>query len=396
MVASGSWRSSALAAGLAVAAVAGCDLVIGLADVPLAADAGASDASGASEAAADAPVDVGSADGADSGSSDGAIALADAGSDAGSSAEAGDASDGAPAPPIVLVPPSAGSTPLGLAQDDSFLYWTDDNANTLSRTDKVTGATTVLSGSTYFPRPVAADDAGIFWGDATGVWRCSKSSCSLTTMLVANEQSAAVADIAIDDVSVYWTEGFNTLLGARKAGTGQLAAQLWEIDASVNRVASDGQKVYFTAGDGYLRAGTPPTDASAGTLQAIGPSPYPTGGVAVDGTRVYWTLYDSVAGAVESVPRAALSQTPNPLAASLHDPVHLASDGTSVYWVGATTAAGTTGAIYGCAIGACNPTLLATGSDSVDAVVVDATAVYYADHGPSSSLSAGGIYKILK
>jgi hypothetical protein len=359
--------------------------------VPPGPDAGALDANEA-RAPGDASATSDAADAAEAGSLG---AQGDAGSDGGTSVEAGDASDAAPAPPIVLVAPSAGSTPLGLAQDDSYLYWTDDNGNAVSRTDKVSGATTVLSQSTYFPDPIAVDDAGIFWGDATGVWRCSKSSCSLTTTLVANEQTALVAAIAIDDVSVYWTEGFNTLLGARKAGTGQSAAQLWEIDGSVNNVASDGQKVYFTASDGYLRAGTPPTDAAAGTLQSIGPFPYATGGVAVDGTHVYWTLFDSVAGVVERVPLASLGQTPSPLAQSLHHPGHLASDGTNVYWVGTTTAGGTTGAIYGCAIAACNPTILATGSDSIVAVVVDATAVYYADHGPSGG-GAGGIYKILK
>jgi hypothetical protein len=399
---SGRSRNKVLAirAAIAVAALAtGCDAIIGLTDVPVPADASAdgsgaqvADAASLPEAASDAPFD-----GAAKGAGDASPDASPCGDTQGSSANCGRcghdclgaACVAGACQTIALVPVDAGVSPTGLAQDESFLYWTDYGHDTVTRTDKSSGVSVVLSTATFFPRPIAVDDAGIYWGDTSGVWRCDKLGCSANTVLAAEEQSQAILSLAIDDVNVYWTEASNAVLTATKAGAGQPATTLWEIDASAQAVTTDGQRVYFTASDGVLRGG----DVDGRAPFALGAaSPYGGLGVAVDSAHVYWSVADPTNGTIRSAPLSTLSPATN-VASALNEPATLATDGASIYWLGATAADGATGAVYGCTIAACTPTLLATGSPYLASIVIDALAVYYTDEG---TLNNGGVFKVAR
>jgi|HubBroStandDraft_4_1064222.scaffolds.fasta_scaffold12201_3 hypothetical protein len=373
-----------VAASLLAVLLAGCNLLIDLGDVPVPIDAGA-----------DASLGPGTPEAAPPEASPEAGTPGDACADSSACIPCdrdclgGQCVDGV-CQPIALVSPDSGVSPYGLAQDDTFLYWTDYDNSQISRTNKATGVSTVLdSDDTFLPDPIAVDDGGIYWGDSVGVWSCPKSGCSYGVVEVSEEQSFSPSSLAIDDVNIYWTEETGAVFAVPKGGQGAAPTELWEGDASTAGVATDGQRVYFAASDGLLRG-----------VGVDGSAPFAIGsyddagsyGVALDGQNVYWTIAGPGEGAVNMASLASLS--PSPLATGLHYAQSIASDGANVYWIGATTDTGDQLGIYGCAIASCAPKLLATGSAKVKGIVVDSVAVYWTD--ASETSTGGGVYKLAK
>jgi hypothetical protein len=381
---------------LVALAPSGCNLILGLTDVPVPDDSGGSLSPSGTSADA-------SADGA------GGSSCGDTRSDAHNCGRCGhDCLGGlcsaSACEPAALVPP--GVSPWGLAQDATYLYWTDSNTNSLERTDKTTGATDVLNhGTTFFPTQVVLDDSGIYWGDATGVWRCPTTGCSLNPpVLVASNDAAdqaLVVSLAVDTASVFWVEGTGYVFTAAKGGTNLSATRLWAASAGskalTTGVASDGTEVYFTATDGWLR--TVPADG--GATQNVGAlNSYGSFGVAVDDVNVYWAVSDPSHGLIEEAPKSAVSPT-TALASGQFAPRFVATDGTNVYWVadGSSAAgmgdAGTTEAVLGCSRASCAPTTLGSGYSSVQAIVGDDSAVYWTDNGGTNAAN-GAIWKLAK
>ncbi|MGO9835165.1 MAG: hypothetical protein ACLP1X_13210 [Polyangiaceae bacterium] len=407
-------RTTLAFAGALVFAIAagGCSALLGLTDVPQSADASAAggDASStppvdASGAMSDATVDAGPATDAAEPSDAGLDAPAPEASPCGDTVTSahncgrcghdclGGTCSMSACQPFPLVAADSGVSPFGLAQDDSFLYWTDDNNDNVERTDKTTGATLILDkGTTYFPRGIAVDDAGIFWGDATGVWSCPRAGCAAGPAFVANEMSVAVASVAIDAVNVYWTEGFGFVLAASRSGTNQSATSLWAADAAVdagtNNVATDGQRVYFTATDGLLRGVSVDGSAPFAIGQA---NPGGSWGVAVDDASVYWSETDPADGSIDLASKASLA--PVGIAAGQYYPGSIATDGTNAYWIATTEDAGAA-TVVGCTVASCVPALLGSGYTYAVAIVADKDAIYWTDNGSTSN--NGSIWKLAK
>lgn len=299
--------------------------------------------------------------------------------------------------PVAIVP--AGVSPWGLAGDDTYLYWTDNNNASVERTNKISGATDVLNqGTTLYPTQIVADAANLYWGDASGVWRCPKTGCSQNPpVLAANEAEFQVTSLGIDDTNIYWSENIERILVAPKNGNNLQPATLWSAGAmsniATNRVVTDGTRVYFTANDGLLRAVT--VDGGAAALAIGNANSNGSFGVAVDGANVYWTVPDPSKGVVDEAPTSLLSRTS--LASGQYGPTAIASDGTTVYWAASTSPvledASTEYAVFGCTVGACTPATLGTGYTNVKTIVTDATAIYWTDLGDGTS---GAIWKLAK
>jgi hypothetical protein len=281
--------------------------------------------------------------------------------------------------PIALVPADSGVSPFSLAQDDASLYWTDNNNSTVESTSKTTRATLIVTDDTLYPSPIAVDDTRIYWGDASGVWRCPKSGCPQGPILVAQDMIIAILNLAIDEANVYWTEGNGVLLTASKSKQDQFATTLWGGDAgsetAIVNVATDGQQVYFTASDGLLRGVA--VDGSApfalGTMNRYG-----SYGIALDTENVYWSVGDPSRGLINEAAKSSHALSKPPLASGQHEPGGMATDGTNLYWLATTTATSGIVDVVGCALASCTPKTPASGYASSAAIVVDQKAIYWA------------------
>jgi len=404
MARSGKSRGSRAAIAVAAAlfagtSAAGCGALLGLGDVPVPADAGTQLEAGAPEAgpSLDAAPDavIGAVD-----SSTNTIEAGPCGDTQSTGTNCGtcghDCLGGAcvsgACQPFALVAPDSGVAPSILAQDDTYLYWTDYINSTVTRTDKTTGETLAMTGMTSLPEGIALDDAGIYWGDAVGVWRCPKASCMLDITLVSTEANSAIHRLAVDDVGVYWTEeGAGAILTAPKEQQDQTPATLWEGDAATDDLVSDGQRVYFTATDGWLHVvGVD----GGGVLSVGGPSAGGSSSVTLDDGGVYWSTEGTTSGTIERAQLSDLGDAQD-LAPAQQNPTAIASDGTHVYWLANATSqdGGATMGVFGCSIAACAPTLLATGAALVW-IVVDSAAVYWTDEG--NRTTTGSVWKLAK
>jgi hypothetical protein len=303
--------------------------------------------------------------------------------------------------PFAIVAADAGVAPARIVVDDTYLYWTDSFNNTVTRTDKTTGASVVLQdiGSTVEPYPIAVDDTNLYWGDALGILWCPKSGCALNSHMAAGEYRLAPVAIAVDDAGVYWTEGQEFLLSVPKGAVNQSHTVIWnggDASMSTQYLTSDGERVYFTALDGLLRV-VPTDGGKAYALAAPGtPAGDPSVGVVVQPPNVYWTINDPDAGFVATAPAGpdAASNAASVFAPAQHYPGVIASDGKNLYWRATTSADVTAATVVSCSIAACAPTVLATTSTDLTAIAVDDSAVYWTLQGATST--SGSVWKLAK
>jgi hypothetical protein len=305
-----------------------------------------------------------------------------AGEGAGADAHAVDGGSGpcrsGPCAPIVLLPEDAGYAPRALAQDETYLYWAELAHNNIGRTNKVTGQTTILFDQSFFPPAVAVDDAGVYWMENSPftVNRCPKTGCVGDPEVLSDTQSTPIA-MALDDHNVYWTDTANAVRAVPKTGGDGGSGLLWRTDAGgLNRITSDGVRLYVAANDGRLYV----LGVDGGAPAAVGPAnPQGAVGVAVDDQSVYWTISDPTAGIIYRAPKSSL--IPTMLASSQNDPLDVVSDGTNAYWVNnGTDPSGLTGAVMTCPIAACStPVPMVSRIPGPFAMVVDSVAVYWVD-----------------
>jgi len=96
------------------------------------------------------------------------------------------------------------------------------------------------------------DDAGVYWRQAS-----PSGSTPVRERLHRHPTRVSNAaiysrSIVLDDRNAYWTDPLAWPFGPRRSGGDGGAATLWESDARPFDIATDGQRIYVTVGDGRL------------------------------------------------------------------------------------------------------------------------------------------------
>ncbi|MCL2448206.1 MAG: hypothetical protein FWD17_04605 [Polyangiaceae bacterium] len=237
--------------------------------------------------------------------------------------------------------------------------WTDGTIMECS-TDGCGGAPTVLTAGRVESRDIgspsafAADKSAVYWGDMTEareagtlgdyVMRCSTDGCAGGPEVVGAPAVGPTWELAIDTTAVYFTNYAQVQVAACSLpGCGSTPAILW--------------------------------DGAAQTPSAL------TSGIAVDATDVYWTTEN---GEVMKCAKSGCGGTPTIVlstAAGLIVTTQLALSDDDVYVVDSNPDGG--GLIVRCPKTGCSgsPLPVATGLNSVVAVAVDASGVYWTEQG---------------
>ncbi len=221
-----------------------------------------------------------------------------------------------------------------------------------------------------------------FAGGVTFVIAGSQSltATDTTTSSVTGSQTVTVSAPKTDHV--YWADKYVT---AKTLGTieaippgGGTAAILATGQAPTGGMAVDGTSVYWGTATGTIEkvplAGGTPTVLASGLGFPVA--------VAVEGSSVYWA--DQVDGTIEKVP--VDGGTPTVLFSSanaegyLPDPTAIVVNSSGVYWADEANGFIDSAPLAGVSFGGI-PTTLASGQDDPVAVAVNSSGVYWADKG---------------
>ena len=228
------------------------------------------------------------------------------------------------------------SFPLGIAVDDTHVYWTNRDEGTVLRMPTIGGQVETLweSDPDTWPYAVAVDATHVFWVTSRGgkLYRMPKFGGEAVVLAPQPEtDQMQPVDLAVDDTYVFWTE-------------------MWF--GTVGRVPKAGGSDY--------------------SLENVSPPP---GDIALDEANVYFTRRS--AGWIDQIPKMD-----GPMKTMVFDedlPSSIDVDDTTLYW--STTLGGTelgTGEVKKVLKGAAGePVVLATDQDSPDSVVVDDACVYW-------------------
>jgi hypothetical protein len=149
---------------------------------------------------------------------------------------------------------------------------------------------TVLAKDLHAPNAVAVDKTLVYWVDEIDgdVTRVPKRGGTTMTVYPGNGQPfASNSSIAVDDTDVYWTsqqEKVSSLTRQDKNG-GKPTVVTSSTFAAIEGVTIDDQYMYWVLGGGVVRA-----SKKGGAPQALAGGFKGADMIAVDGTKVYWSV----------------------------------------------------------------------------------------------------------
>jgi hypothetical protein len=261
--------------------------------------------------------------------------------------------------------------PWGLAVDATTVYVAAQVAGPLVAVPVAGGAPAQLATDSVFT--VAIDESSVYWSNGTSILSCAKHACATSTVALA--PSGPAHGIAVDATNVYWanTSGGEVMKVGKKGGASVALAT----GGYPYQIAVDDTNVYWTnQTPGAVMKVPTAGGAPVQLATCVGPM-----GIAVDASNVYFTSGD---GKILQVPKGG--GDPLTLSAELgNEPWGIATDGKNVY--GASMDYGT---IVKVPIGGGAATVLAWGQGDPAGVAVDATYVYW------TAVESGKIMRVAK
>jgi hypothetical protein len=262
------------------------------------------------------------------------------GSSSGQGAIKSVAKDGSGSPKTIV---SGLTSPEGIWVDGGYVYWTDKGGQNGSRVARVAlggGAVEVLFASADDAKEVVVAKGNLYYnGTAEGVIvhivTSSIGTVSPSITVFATLQNNA-GHLTSDGTNLIWTYADTTssptgirfqLLGT--SATTATAANVYSTKSSaqsIDALATDSAKIYFTEYDGTNTTVYSIALGAQGAPQVIATLPNTdSAGIAVDGSNVFYTEYDT--GEI-----ASPQGLPAPVSSQSH-PTRITVESNAIYWM---------------------------------------------------------------
>lgn len=180
------------------------------------------------------------------------------------------------------------TTPCGLTNDGSHLYWSDINGGGILRMPLGGGAPQTLLAKSGGGTPVAVDGDSIYWVDGEGhVQKLPKAGAAAATA-VATDTAGAEHLVLVDD-TVFWTSPTANAIRsvAKSGGTPKTVTTV----TSPSFLAAFDKTLYFVAAGGLKKVGIAGGDAvEVSSTAGIGSARH----LFVDSTGIYLTSGSSL------------------------------------------------------------------------------------------------------
>lgn len=227
---------------------------------------------------------------------------------------------------------SGQARPDGIAVDNAFVYWANNNDGTVMKLSLGGGAPVALASGQTTPSALALDPTNsfLYWtndGNPGAVMRVNLSTSAVSTVIGGINNAYGVA---VDANFVYVAAESDDYI-FKVLPTGGGVVQITKLQNNPFALAIDQNNVYFTnaASGGDARQAAKTDTMVDGTV--LGKVVGIPGGIASDGTHVYFTgdntLFRATVGQANSAKAVAMNQS----GASF-----VAVDAQSVYWTNYT------------------------------------------------------------
>jgi hypothetical protein len=236
--------------------------------------------------------------------------------------------------PLVLAEGTNPSTAGGLALDATHVYWVDSTGGHVLACAKTgCGLTpTVLASDQGGPSGIVISGGVVYWTNMTAgtVSSCPTTGCGKNPTVVASGLSSP-GGIAVGGSTVYWV-GTGMTGDVASCATSGCASPTIIAAVPGLLLAVDDVSVYFTDG---VQVNVCPLTGCSGAPAVLFAAKGATG-IAIDTTNVYVTTdltgIDSTSGAVLSCAKSGCDGKPIALATGQFGPLAIAVSGGAVYW----------------------------------------------------------------